>query len=83
MTYNATQRDSARDSISKRQAPTKTECKNPIFVILYYIISGEEKLSLGVRFVDTTNKEPTMRDEYLGFTSLAQMVEVRAKWLKN
>ena len=35
-------------------------------------MSGEEQLSLGVRFVDTTNKEPAIRDEFLGFTSLAQ-----------
>ena len=36
-------------------------------------ISGEEQLSLGVRFVETTNKKPAVRDEFLGFTSLAQM----------
>ena len=32
---------------------------------------GEEQLSLCVRFVDTTNKEPAIRDEFVGFTSLA------------
>ena len=36
-------------------------------------ITGEEQLSPGVCFVDTTNKEPAIRDEFLGFTSLAQM----------
>ena len=36
-------------------------------------ISGEEQLSPGVRFVDTTNKESAIRDEFLGFASLAQM----------
>ena len=47
---------------------------NPIFVILYIILYiGEEQLSLGVHFVDTTNKEPTICDEYRGFTSLAQI----------
>ena len=35
-------------------------------------ISGEVQLTLGVRFVDTANKEPAIRDEFLGFTSLAQ-----------
>ena len=36
-------------------------------------MSGEEQLSLGVRFVDTTNKEPAIHDEFFGFISLAQM----------
>ena len=34
---------------------------------------GEEQFSLGVRFVDTTNKEPAIHEEFLGFISLAQM----------
>ena len=73
MTYNATQRDSAQESISKRQTPTKSEYQSYICYIIYYIISGREQLSLGASFVDTTNKEPAIRDEYLGFTSLAQV----------
>ena len=45
-------------------------------------ISGEEQLSLGVRFVDTTNKEPAIHDEFLGIISLAQMhVETTANTL--
>ena len=36
-------------------------------------ISGEQQLSLGVRFVDTTNKEPAIHDDFLGFISLAQI----------
>ena len=42
-------------------------------IILYYIILGEERLSLVVRFVDTTNQEPAIRYDFLVFTSLAQM----------
>ena len=34
-------------------------------------ISGEDHLSLCVRFVDTTNKEPAICDEFHGFTCLA------------
>ena len=34
---------------------------------------GEEWLSLVVRFVNTTNQEPAIRDDFLRFTSLAQM----------
>ena len=36
-------------------------------------MSGEEQLSLDVRFVDTTNKKPTIRDEYHEVTSLAHI----------
>ena len=36
-------------------------------------VSGEEQLSLGVRFVDTTNDKPVIREEFLGFTSLTQL----------
>ena len=36
-------------------------------------ISGEEQLSLGVHFVDTTNDKPAICEEFLEFTSLTQL----------
>ena len=45
-------------------------------------ISGEEQLSLGVRFVDTTNKESAISGEFLGFTPLAQM-DAEAETIAN